>query len=74
MSKIVSLHVKIDRQQLAILDDLAQRHGCNRSEIARQIFNNVQIVNKPVLGSIIEVRGNHATLEEKHVLQIEATG
>ncbi len=55
MLKKISLNLKVDQHHLARLDDLARQHGCNRSEIARLIFDNVQVVQRPVLGAVIGV-------------------
>lgn len=49
----ISLNLKIEQRQLRRLDDLARHYGCNRSEIARLIFDNIQLVNRPVPGAVI---------------------
>ena len=45
---------RLEQRQIDFLDGLARKTGAARSEIARQIFDNVQLINRPVLGSKID--------------------
>lgn len=48
-----TLNLTVDPGHVRRLDELARQHGCNRSEIARLIFDNIQVVSRPVLGAMI---------------------
>jgi hypothetical protein len=46
-----ALNLKVEPRQIKRLDDLARQHGLNRSELMRLVLDNIQIVERPVLGA-----------------------
>lgn len=47
------LNLTVEPGHVQRLDELALQYGCNRSEVARLIFDNIQVVQRPVLGAVI---------------------
>lgn len=47
------LNLTVDPGHVRRLDELARQYGCNRSEVARMVFDNIQVIQKPALGAVI---------------------
>lgn len=59
------LNLTVDPVHVRRLDDLARQYNCNRSEIARLIFDNIQIVQRPSLGAVIGVGDQRVHVDQR---------
>lgn len=52
-----ALNLKVEPRQIQRLDQLARQHGLNRSELMRLVLDNIQVIERPVLGAQVVAPG-----------------
>lgn len=58
-SKFTYIHTRIDQQQREKLSSLIAQTGMNKSELLRQLIDNAQIEQRPVLAATLTLKNDN---------------